>query len=129
MTSRPMSSKTKTFHAAPSVVVVVAEAVGAVGSVEETWPSSRASLAVMGALRLRMRLMLAICRSRSVGLVGTMEAVVAVVAMVKECHGERRLVKEKKRKGRLGYLIAAATCRCCCWLLLPTARPRNPRRA
>lgn len=49
MTSLPISSKTKTFHAASSPD-------GADGSVAA---SSWASMSVMGALRLRMRLMLA----------------------------------------------------------------------
>jgi hypothetical protein len=49
ITSRPISSKTRTFHTAPSADVPVV-----------SWPaSSCASTSVMGALRFRMRLMLA----------------------------------------------------------------------
>lgn len=47
MTSLPISSKTKTFHTAPSTDVFVA-----------SW-SSCASMSVMGAFRFNMRLMLA----------------------------------------------------------------------
>lgn len=49
MTSLPISSNTKTFHAAPSVEVFVGSVVG----------SSWASTSVTGALRFKMRFMLA----------------------------------------------------------------------
>lgn len=50
MTSLPISSKTSTFHIAPPVAVAVSGA---------SFVSFWASTSVMGALRLRMRFMLA----------------------------------------------------------------------
>jgi hypothetical protein len=62
MTSLPISSKTSTFHAAPSAGAAVA-----------SWlASSCASMSVMGALRFSMRLMLA--RTRQVSCIHSPKA-------------------------------------------------------
>jgi hypothetical protein len=75
MTSLPISSKTKTFHTAPSVDAFVASLLG----------SSCASTSVMGAFRFSMRFMLATRRISA--MFATCKKMRATYLLVPECDG------------------------------------------